>query len=126
MRLSTFALIVLAGFVACAKTPQVQPNSGVQGTVTVGPQCPVVHVESPCPNTPFDGKVQVSQSGKGVIADVQVDSGGRYRIALEPGTYEVMPVLAAGGGPPTATPLSVVVRSGAFTRADLTVDTGIR
>lgn len=94
--------------------------------MTVGPQCPVVQAESPCPDTPFDGKVQVSQTGKGVVAEVQVDSHGAYRIALEPGTYEVMPVLAGGGGPPTATPMSVVVRQGVFTQADLSVDTGIR
>jgi len=128
MRRSTFALVILVGLVACAKssTPQGQPNSGVEGTVTVGPQCPVVLAESPCPDTPFEGKVQVSRAGKGVVAEMQVDASGAYRIALEPGTYVVEPVLSSSGGPPTAVPVTVVVRAGAFTQADLSVDTGIR
>ncbi len=126
MRRLAFALVVVIGLAGCAKTsPQGGANSGIQGTVTVGPQCPVVQAESPCPDTPFDGKVQVSQGG-GVIAQVQVDAQGSYRIALVPGTYVVLPLVGGNGGPPTATPHTVVVHDGAFTQADLTIDTGIR
>ena len=128
MRRSTFVLILLVGLLSCAKssTPGGALTSGVQGTVTVGPHCPVVQAESPCPDTPFKGKVQVSQTGKGVLAEMQVDASGAYRIALEPGTYVVEPVLSSSGGPPTAVPVTVLVRAGAFTQADLSVDTGIR
>ena len=126
MRRLAFALVVVIVIGACAKAaPQGGTNSGIQGTITVGPQCPVVQAESPCPDTPFDGKVQVSQAGS-AIAQVQVDAQGSYRIALVPGTYVVEPLVGGNGGPPTATPQTVVVRDGAFTQADLTIDTGIR
>ena len=126
MRRLAFVLVVVIGLGACAKTPpRGGPNSGIQGTVTVGPHCPVVQAESPCPDTPFAGKVEVSQGG-GVIAQVQVDAQGSYRFALVPGTYVVEPLVGGNGGPPTATPQTVVVRDGAFTQADLTIDTGIR
>ena len=126
MRRLALVVVVVIGLGACAKAaPQGGTNSGIQGTVTVGPQCPVVQAESPCPDTPFDGKVQVSRGG-GVIAQVQVDAQGSYWIALVPGTYVVLPMVAGNGGLPRATPQTVVVRDGAFTQADLTIDTGIR
>ena len=128
LRRSTIAVALIVGLVSCAKsaTPGGTPSSGIQGIVTVGPQCPVVQAESPCPDTPFKGKVQVSQSGKGVLAQVQADAIGGYRFALAPGTYVVEPVLPGSGGPPTALPRTVVVHADAFTQADLSVDTGIR
>ena len=127
MRLSGIALVLLVSLVSCAKssTPG-SLTSGIQGTVTVGPHCPVVQAESPCPDTPFDGKVRVSDARGGVVAEVQVDPTGAYRIGLEPGTYVVETVLDSSGGPPTATPATVVVQADAFTTADLSVDTGIR
>ena len=128
MRRRAFAsILLLLGLAACAKSssPGGGVTSGIEGSVTVGPQCPVVHVASPCPDTPFGGKVRVSQSGK-VIASVQVDADGAYRIPLQPGAYVVEPDLAGSGGLPSAMPKTVVVHPGAFTRANLTVDTGIR
>ncbi len=128
MRPSGIALVLLVSLVSCAKssTPGGSLTSGIQGTVTVGPHCPVVQAESPCPDTPFGGKVRVSDAGGGVVAEVQVDPTGAYRIGLEPGTYVVEPVLDSSGGPPTATPATVLVQADAFTTADLSVDTGIR
>jgi hypothetical protein len=128
MRRTTFALTLLLGLMACSNssTPDAGLTSGVRGTVTVGPQCPVVRAESPCPDTPFDGKVRAMQGEDDVVAEVQVDAGGGYRIPLEPGTYVVMAVVPGDGALPTAAPTTVVVRTGAFTQADLSVDTGIR
>jgi hypothetical protein len=128
MRRPALALILLLGLAACAKTstPDAGLASGVRGTVTVGPQCPVVRAGSPCPDTPFGGKVRVLRAGNDVVAEVQVDVAGAYRIPLEPGTYVLIPVVPGDGALPAAAPQTVVVRAGAFTQADLSVDTGIR
>jgi hypothetical protein len=124
---STFALAMTIGLVACgAGGASGGPDTGIFGTVTTGPQCPVVSASSPCPDLPFSGKVSVSRLGQGVLTEAVVDAGGMYRIALEPGTYVVAPVLNPADAPPTSAPKTVLVRPGSFTRADLTVDTGIR
>ena len=55
----------------------------------------------------------------------QTDDQGNYRLSLPDGTYEVTPVID-GGGPPSASPVSVTVTGGAMQTLDLQVDTGIR
>ncbi|MEP7059914.1 MAG: carboxypeptidase-like regulatory domain-containing protein [Actinomycetota bacterium] len=122
------ALVVGALVLLAACGTRVGPagrDSGVTGTVTVGPRCPVVQAESPCPDTPFVGKVEITMVGKGTVADATLDAQGSYRVPLEPGTYTIQPVIA-GGGPPTAGPKTIVVRAGSFVTADITIDTGIR
>ncbi|MEA2551536.1 MAG: hypothetical protein QOE25_1305 [Actinomycetota bacterium] len=119
--------VALSALAACGTSVgPAGPDSGIVGTITVGPQCPVVQAESPCPDTPFDGKVQISLLGKGVIAEETVDATGSYRVPLDPGTYTIEPVPVGAGGFPAAAPKTVVVRTGAFTRVDITVDSGIR
>jgi hypothetical protein len=126
-RWTAAAVMVLTMLAACGT--HVGPtglDSGIAGTVTVGPQCPVVQAESPCPDTPFVGKVQISLLGKGVVEEQTVDAAGSYRVPLEAGTYTVQPVPLDVGGALNIPPRTVVVRAGAFTRADITVDSGIR
>ncbi len=101
------------------------PRSGVQGVVTAGPQCPVEQLGSPCPDRPFVGIVRASALDGTVVAETETDDQGRFRVALDPGTY-VLAVVTDGGGPPTATPQPVQVEEGRFTRVTLRVDTGIR
>lgn len=123
-RLALAPILTLALLGACAGGPQSGVDSGVQGTVLVGPSCPVQQVGSPCPGAPFDGSVQASRDGN-VIATVQVDPDGAYRIPLAPGTYVVQPVLI-GGGVSSTSPVTVLVHAGSFASVDLTVDSGIR
>jgi hypothetical protein len=99
-------------------------DSGVQGVVQAGPQCPVESLDSPCPDRPFPGRVRATGID-GAIAEVSTDDQGRFRLALAPGTY-VLIVVAATGSPPTAVPQTVQVKAGAFTQVTLEVDTGIR
>jgi hypothetical protein len=100
----------------------------VEGTVFLGPQCPVETVESPCPDLPLaDVEVQLT-AGDEVVGTEVSDAAGRFTIEIEPGTYMLGAVLEAE--PPAsmlfAKPVSVTVVANGTVEANLLVDTGIR
>jgi hypothetical protein len=99
-------------------------GSGLQGIVRKGPTTPVCRVGVPC-TAPAVGVKLVFSRGGAVAGTVTTGSGGRYRIALRPGTYTVRTATKATIGrglePRTAT-----VPKGRYARVDLMIDTGIR
>jgi hypothetical protein len=96
----------------------------VRGTVLAGPQCPVERAGSPCPDAPVaDALVRATQDGT-VVASDRTGADGRFSIALDQGTYQLTVETSVGMG--GARPVSVVVGSGGYATADITVDTGIR
>ena len=98
-------------------------DSGIRGVVLAGPQCPAVTAVSPCPDLPWDGIVRIS-SGGDEVAEVATDAQGEFRLTVEPGTYEVTPIVADGIA--SADAKSVTVVAGRFAEVALGVDTGIR
>jgi len=114
---------LLLTFLACGGTSAPGSHSGIFGTVTAGPTCPVERVGSPCPPVPWVGVVRAT-NGAGDGTETRTDDRGNYALTLEAGTYEVVAV--TDGGPPTGEPVTIDVRPGVSTRVDLTVDTGIR
>jgi hypothetical protein len=124
----TAALSVLFLFlVACAgRASSPSGDSGVRGTVLLGPTCPVETMESPCPDRPLaDVQIQVLQ-GSDVVATVRSDGDGRFTVALEPGDYVLQAVVEQGGPGMSAKPVDVTVTSGAFVEVNVPVDSGIR
>jgi hypothetical protein len=124
----TAALSVLFLFlVACAgRASSSSGDSGVRGTVLLGPTCPVETMESPCPDRPLaDVQIQVLQ-GSDVMATVRSDGDGRFTVALEPGDYVLQAVVEQGGPGMSAKPVDVTVTSGAFVEVNVPVDSGIR
>ena len=123
---SIFVLLVLA---ACGTSGAVggSPHSGVRGRVLLGPQCPVVQAGSPCPDKPVAAEVQVFEVGSDDWV-TRTDSGedGRFRIDLEPGSYELLPVVSEAGGLPYGKRVQVTVESGKHSRVTLSLDSGIR
>jgi carboxypeptidase family protein len=115
------ACVALA-LAACA-SPAAAPAGGIEGTVTAGPTCPVEIQGSPCPPQVWTGTVRAT-APDGAEHETQTDASGLYRLALEPGTYTVVPVIE-GSGPPIAKPVSVTVGD-VMQTLDLQVDTGIR
>ncbi|MHB8464146.1 MAG: carboxypeptidase-like regulatory domain-containing protein [Acidimicrobiales bacterium] len=59
-----------------------------------------------------------------MAATTQSDGSGRYRLALDPGSYTL--VVVTSGSYPRCNPTPVTVTAGAATRADISCDTGIR
>jgi hypothetical protein len=117
------AAVVLVALIACGRSSSPAATSGIFGTVTAGPTCPVERMDSPCPPGVWTGEVRATDGGGNQVTTA-TDERGNYSMALEPGTYEVAAV--TGDGPSIAKPTSVVVVAGPLQRVDLTVDTGIR
>ena len=116
-------LALVTTLVACGSTAS-SPSGGVHGTVTAGPTCPVERQGTPCPPAPWTGTVRATSSD-GTIVETVTDGRGAYTLPLPDGSYTVTPVID-GGGPPTASPVSVTISGGEMQTLDLQVDTGIR
>jgi hypothetical protein len=120
--IALIVLIVLA--TACAPSQSSTIDSGVEGQITIGPMCPVIQIDQPCPDQPYQATLTVlNQAGK-KIAQIQSDVNGLYRIALPPGNYNMQP--EPGDGMTHAQDLPFTVLKDQFTKLDIVYDSGIR
>jgi hypothetical protein len=113
------AILILA---SCARAGGAG-DSGIEGRVLLGPQCPVVS-ESPCPDKPVAAEVVAMRLEDREEFSARSGSDGRFRLELGPGTYEVQALVTAGAM--FAKPVNVTVPPGEFVRVDVLLDTGIR
>lgn len=103
--------------------------TGVRGTVTAGPTCPVV-TDPPnpaCADRPVGGAVLVFRDASGVeVARVTSTADGTFSVELAPGAYHLVPQPFHGlMGTPAAR--DVVVGVGQpMTEVTVSYDTGIR
>jgi hypothetical protein len=113
--------IALTALVACAKAGPggTTTDSGIAGKVVLGPQCPVVSLESPCPDKPFQADVQVVDGSGDVVATAHSGKDGRF-------TYTLKPLSPNENGFPFGKEVPVSVRPHDFTRVTVSFDTGIR
>jgi hypothetical protein len=100
-------------------------NSGLEGLVTVGPQCPVVRVGESCPDLPYAATLELRQAGK-LIVQFNSDASGKFRVAVRPGSYSLEPLSPGGRALPAAGPQSVTVLEGQFLNVAVVYDSGIR
>jgi hypothetical protein len=123
--LGSVALALVSGGSGWAAGPiRLARTSGVNGTVTAGPTCPVEQVGHPCPPRPVSAGIRAQSARGGVVARTHSDANGHYAMALRPGRYTL--VVQTGSQFPRcpATPVTVP-RNGTVT-ADISCDTGIR
>ncbi|MGH2995402.1 MAG: hypothetical protein ACRDON_11620 [Gaiellaceae bacterium] len=124
-RLLALGLIAL-WLSACGGGAGAPEDSGIRGRALLGPTCPVVTEDMPCPPEPYEAEIRVLAAGSSeVVATVQSGKDGRFEIRLEPGDY-VLEGVSPPGAFPLAKPVDVTVRSHAFARATVAFDTGIR
>ena len=105
------------------------PDSGVTGTVTAGPTCPVV-TDPPaqeCADRRVEGAVLVVTNAAGLeVGRVTTDADGTFALSLAPGAYRLEPQ-PVDGLMGTAAPVDFFVQLGE-PPTDLVIvyDTGIR
>ena len=100
-------------------------NSGLEGLVTVGPQCPVVREGESCPDLPYAAMLELRQAGK-LMVRFQSDAQGKFRVAVRPGSYSLEPKSPVGQFLPAAGPQTVTVLEGKFSSIAVMYDSGIR
>ncbi len=96
---------------------------GIEGQVTIGPTCPVVMLNDPCPDRPYQAIVDVLDASGKQVAQFQSDTLGHFKVALAPGAYTIQP---QGAGITRAPQQDVTVVAGRFTPVEIVYDSGIR
>lgn len=123
MLLCVFMLVSLN---ACSNLLN-QPNSGIDGTVLLGPVSPV-QKEGEINDKPFpDAVIFIMNSigGKKVMETVS-DRNGHFRVNLSPGVYMLVPQNPKGKMLPFGKPETVTVLEAQFTEITVYYDSGIR
>ena len=113
--------LTLAG---CSQTSKPVVKSGIEGHVLIGPACPVVQVNNPCPDKPYQANLSVLDTHGKKIMKFQTDVNGYFHVALAVGEYILHP---ESPGVMSHAPEQVFsVLAGEFTKLDITYDSGIR
>ncbi len=107
-----------------APTATTAPESGITGQVTIGPACPVVRIDQPCPDNPFQATLTVQTASGSQVTQFSTDENGNFRIALAPGDYILHPEAPDAMTRAQDVPFSVA--SGEFTTVNITYDNGLR
>ncbi len=102
-------------------------NSGVRGTVSLGPTCPVERIppDPACADKPYATTIVVRRTGaSATFASGQSSAGGTFSFSLPPGNY----TLTASGGTmlPRCTPVDASVGPAGYVTVNISCDTGIR
>lgn len=126
MRFLVLGALTALTLTACGLRPGAPANTGVEGLMMIGPTCPVERLNNPCPDRPFAGEVSIRDGSGSVVADVRADAGGRFQVALAPGTYQLVPISPHPGGYPFGRPQSVTVVAGLYAQVTIEYDSGIR
>lgn len=100
--------------------------AGIRGKVLLGPMCPVLQSDSPCPDRPIKADITVTGSDGETVATGRSDGNGTYRISLPPGSYTVTAKRPGSGGLGSGKPVTVEVPAGTYVHLNLLVDSGIR
>jgi hypothetical protein len=121
------AIIVLPCIVGClGLSSSSDLTSGIQGTITRGPICPVQMFNDPsCDDQPYAGTVVVSSEIGLEVTRFTAKDDGTFRVRLSPGVYTLTP-LPGPNGFPHASPQEVTVPADTFVVVDISYDTGIR
>lgn len=127
LRVLGLALFLTAAMAACSEAPpSAPPGTGIRGTVTLGPTCPVEQVGGPPCSTTYAATLAITRADDGtVVATVSSGDDGAFEALVPAGEYVIVP--QPGGDPfPFGTPEQVTVVDGAFTEVVVSYDTGIR
>jgi len=118
--------IFLFTIISCnRKTTRENLTSGIEGQVLLGPMTAVV-TENSKPDQPYQATINVLDSTRKEITQIETDEEGRFKIPLEPGSYILSPVAQNPPLPPTPEEKKVRVKEGEYSQVIVRFDTGIR
>lgn len=123
MRIHSIFLLFVLLFTACLQTPRPLDN-GIEGTVTIGPMCPVMQEDVPCPDQPYQATLTVLTTSGEKVTQFHTDENGRFQIELAPGDYVLHP--ESPNSMPFAADISFTVIEHKFTLLEISYDSGIR
>lgn len=127
IRAVLWAVVVLSvGAGGCGSSDLLGPDAlqGIEGIALLGPLCPVVSEDDPCPDRPFETSIDVRRPSGKRVARIRTGEDGRFRVGLRPGSYVLDPV--SGDPFPVSAAQDVEVVEGVYTQVVVTYDTGIR
>jgi hypothetical protein len=132
--LAVLLVTLAACTTASAASPSPPLDSGIRGTVLLGPTCAVEPQASdlasapppgdPC-MTPYAAELVILDLAQQEVARVRAGPDGRFEVRVAPGDYTVAPV-PAGDPFPSASVQAVTVLPGSFTDVGIEYDTGVR
>lgn len=99
------------------------------GDVVIGPTCPVVRLDrlGQCQDRPYAATLSIQTAdGTTEVTRVTTDDQGHFGVALEPGTYEVVPLTPPGSSLPRGIPQTVTLADGVPLHIVVQYDSGIR
>jgi hypothetical protein len=120
----SLALATLAGCDAPSALLGPDAPQGIEGQALLGPMCPVVQVDNPCPDQPYAAWIDVLDRNGRPATRLRADQEGRFRVGLEPGAYVLHP--ESGDPLPRAGDQEVEVPVGKYVTVTVSFDTGIR
>jgi hypothetical protein len=97
---------------------------GIEGIALLGPLCPVVSQQDPCPDRPYDATIDVRRADGTFLTRLRTGEDGLFRVGLRPGAYVLDP--ESGHPFPVAGEQDVEVVEGVYTQVTVSFDTGIR
>lgn len=123
MRIHFIFLILILLLTACLKTSE-PLDSGIEGTVTIGPMCPVIQENVPCPDQPYQATLTVLTTSGKKIMQFQTDEQGVFKVELAAGDYVLHP--ESSNSLPFAADVPFTVKEHQFTQLEISYDSGIR
>jgi hypothetical protein len=101
-------------------------ESGIEGEAIIGPVRPGPTREGQSDTAPFKTSLVISRVSDGIeVARLETGSDGRFRVALPPGTYKVVPANRVARLP-RAGEETVTVAPGKFSHVTINFDSGMR
>mgnify|MGYP001379912308 CR=1 FL=1 len=119
LKLLLFVLLLTA----CLQTPE-PSDSGIEGTVTIGPMCPVMQENVPCADQPYQAALTVLTTSGKKVTQFQTNENGRFRVDLAAGDYVLHP--ESPNAMPFAADIPFTVNAHEFTQLKINYDSGIR
>ncbi len=106
--------------------PHPGAGTGVYGTVTMGPACPVETPDNPCPDAPYQATLTILNLVGEVVTQTTTGTDGYFSLALAPGDYILHPERPGNRPMPSAPDQPFSVIDGQFVLVKVVYDSGIR